>query len=556
MPAIVSGIVNCTIGLLCSNLRDYTAQRLDKGDINEAELSKVIVRERDDITKKLHGQMRKDLLGSLSDFKEGFNRLCISLGLYSRSRSNPNTSQAHTENDEPDGATAIAVKQVCGYAINNVFELIGNLKIASEERYQLSKTSFQEAKGLATLAFNNSGLSTEDKVTATKLRTASRILGGLDDPEAAVHDCLLYLKELQDLPEIQAMFTVWRQKGLTSWVRARFHRKERNVMVESIQAITELLLNLTLQHTNMRTDCLDWPTINTSKEIYRPVQRQKEIMKKSEERRYTGQDLRCLQTEIVYRNCAVTSTGKILSKASNDFNQHGLQTTKPNGECSMFCAIPLENDDDILNKICCFAADENDNVYIVIEIPSCRKNVPIQYKLLTFDKNGNAIADRALDIIEKLCSPQMTVAKDGKLVIYSDGIKSMYICDSTNAEKDYKLTLPLKNVHPDDIKELSFTVSDQKKIIYIFSKRSDETSFTIHIITMDGELKHEVKVPTTTNWLFSINVIFNHVNKTIVVTLFNNNDHSSTSDYKKKVITFPEILLFTFSKTGELLYEF
>ena len=169
---------------------------------------------------------------------------------------------------------------------------------------------------------------------------------------------------------------------------------------------------------------------------------------------------------------------------------------------------------------------------------------------------GVYIADRALDIIEKLCSPQMTVTKDGKLVIYSDGIKSMYICDSTNAEKDYKLTLPLKNVHPDDIKELSFTVSDQKKIIYIFSKRSDETSFTIHIITMDGELKHEVKVPTTTDWLFSINVIFNHVNKTIVVTLFNNNDHSSTSDYKKKVITFPEILLFTFSKTGELLYEF
>ena len=47
---------------------------------------------------------------------------------------------------------------------------------------------------------------------AGKLRIASRILGCLDDPEAAVHDCLLYLKGLQYLPSLQAMFTVWRER--------------------------------------------------------------------------------------------------------------------------------------------------------------------------------------------------------------------------------------------------------------------------------------------------------------------------------------------------------
>ena len=57
----------------------------------------------------------------------------------------------------------------------------------------------------------------------------------------------------------------------------------------------------------------------------------------------------------------------------------------------MFYVIPSENDGDILNEICRFAVDENDNVYIVIEIPSCYENVPTQYKLLTFDQNGNAI---------------------------------------------------------------------------------------------------------------------------------------------------------------------
>ena len=80
--------------------------------------------------------------------------------------------------------------------------------------------------------------------------------------------------------------------------------------------------------------------------------------------------------------------------------------------------------------ICCFSLDENDNVYIVTEIPSRNGNDQAQYKLLTFDVNGNAVAERSLGIVEKLMYPQMTVTHDGKLVIYCWRIKGMYICDS------------------------------------------------------------------------------------------------------------------------------
>ena len=129
------------------------------------------------------------------------------------------TSQAHTQDDKPEGATAMTIKEVKVDAINrtsDLYKFIGNLKIASEERYQSAKKSFEKAKRLATEAFNNTALSTEDRVIASQLRIASRILGCLDDPEAAIHSSLLYLKELQDLPAVQAMFTVWRdsKKGL------------------------------------------------------------------------------------------------------------------------------------------------------------------------------------------------------------------------------------------------------------------------------------------------------------------------------------------------------
>ena len=338
------------------------------------------------------------------------------------------------------------------------------------------------------------------------------------------------------------MFTVWRERGFTSRLWARFNQMKRNDMVESIQAITRLLVNLSLQHTNMRTDCLNWPTIYIGKEIYHPILNDEEIMQEIEERRYTDRVPWIWRSQT--NGCAITSTGKILSKTVSRDDQRGLEIIKPNGSRSMFCGIPAENDGGIFNLICCFAVDENDNVYIVYEFFSRhgRKYVPTQYKLFTFDENGNAIADRAVDIIEEIRSPQMTVAKNGKLIIYCHRIESMYICDSTNAEKDYKFPLPLKNVHPDDIFDGSCTVSDQNEIIFTCSILSDDKSFVMYIITMSGKLKREVQVRTTTGCrVVSINVVFNHVNKTILVSFYNGERGIS---------------LVSFSKTGELLYKF
>ena len=563
MSAIVSGIVNSTLGLLCNKLRDYTAQRLNEGDISDSQCRQMVVREIDDIKQKLDGLSRKDLLASLSFFKEAVTDLYISLTTCGESCEKPSTSQAHTEDDEREGATAtmaveqFPVKQVEGDAIDTAFDLhklIGNLKIASEERYQSAKKSFEEAKRLATEAFNNTALSTEDRVMASKLRIASRILGCLDDQEAAVHGCLLYLKELHDLPAIQAMFTVWQEKGFTSRLRARFNQTKRKVMVESIQAINEFLLNLTLQYTKMKMGVLNWPIINISKGIYYPILGNKEIMKKLEQRRYREQVPWISQHhgQTIYGNCAVTSTGKILSETLSQNNQPDLKITETNGECLIFCTIPSDKDGDILNEICCFAVDENDNVYIVIENPSRYENVSTQYKLLTFDENGNAIADRALDIIEMLRFPQMTVTKDGKLVIYCHRIKSIYICDSTNAEEDYKILLPLKNVHSGYVGMPRFTVSDQNEIISAFRKIGSDGPFVVQIITIDGKLKCEVQVPTTihSTKLANLDVAFDYVNKTILVSVFSN------ALYKvEKTDKFSVTSLFIFSMAGEVLQE-
>ena len=560
MSAVVSGIVNSAIGLVCSEIRDYTAQGLDEddsidselGDISYSELRQIVVRELNEIKTKLDGASRKDLLASLSFIEEGVSRLYISLETSGESCEKSSTSQAHTEDDESEGATAMTVKRVEGDVIDKTFQLrkvLGSLKIAAEEHYQSAEKSFEEAKSLAMQAFNNTALSTEDRVMAGKFRIASRILGCLDDPEAAVHDCLLYLKELQDLPGVKAMFTVLFGNLSRLGLPAPFNQTKRYVVVESVQAIARLLQYLILQYTNIKMAPFNWPTINIGREIYHPIFNNEEILIELGERRYADQlpwMWQC-QTNDDIIGCAVTSTGKILT-FEEDY-QKAIKISKPNGESSVFCTIPSGNDDCISNKICCFAVDENDNVYVVIEFYSLGpalyrsldfylgyRNVPTQYKLLTFDENGNAKADRALGILPELSLPQMAVTKDGTLVIYCGVKRRMYVCYTTNAEKDYEIPLPLYLLR-DDVNPLSFTVSDQNEIIYTFSTKRDDF-FALCIITMDGELKHEEEVPTKTGYVCSLNVVFNHVNKTILVSL---NDVG---------------VFFVFSKSGKLLYKF
>ena len=88
MSVIVSSIVNSTIGLLCCKLRDYTVQKLEGGDIDDSQCRQIIVRQLDDIKTKLDDLSRKDLLASLSFFKEGVTRLYISLETYAKSCDN------------------------------------------------------------------------------------------------------------------------------------------------------------------------------------------------------------------------------------------------------------------------------------------------------------------------------------------------------------------------------------------------------------------------------------------------------------------------------------
>ena len=79
MSSIVTSILSSTLGLLWNKARDATAESLKDGDVTDAKVREIVLRELNDIKTKLDGLSRKDLVTSYTFLKEGVKLLSDSL---------------------------------------------------------------------------------------------------------------------------------------------------------------------------------------------------------------------------------------------------------------------------------------------------------------------------------------------------------------------------------------------------------------------------------------------------------------------------------------------
>jgi hypothetical protein len=265
----MTGIITSALGLLFSKARDAAASELSEGDLTDENFRVVIVREIDEINKKLDALARKDLLSSLQFLKEGLNRLAMAVQKKSMNSDTPTTSQnvqamtspAVAELVSVDGASTSQQRLNQAFTISNA--VARKLEVVSPKRLANAKESFKDSRKDATRAFANEALSIDDRIMATKLRIVSRILESfLDDPDAGGCDCLLYLEELHSLPAVREMFSVHVGGGLKSFLKSFFNQEEREQKVETIRSINTAVLEFIAGFTT-KTFCHDvnWPTI-------------------------------------------------------------------------------------------------------------------------------------------------------------------------------------------------------------------------------------------------------------------------------------------------------
>jgi hypothetical protein len=106
----------------------------------------------------------------------------------------------------------------------------------------------------------------EDRIQATQIRMMARIVQSLDDPVASVSDCLLYLKQLQQLGAIQETFSAQINGGIMT----RLGKAKRCDNATSVHQTNQILFEFARKFRKSFTARIfsQWPAISLSHRKY------------------------------------------------------------------------------------------------------------------------------------------------------------------------------------------------------------------------------------------------------------------------------------------------
>ena len=269
MSAIVTAVLKATVSLLLTKGRDCLAKKLQEGDVTDEQFRNMIVRELDDIKSKLDGLARKDLLTSISFFKEGIVFLSKVLDEKYYANCGPESSKVKTRNEaaEKDKSTewldlpSADVKTV-SLSVKGQETLFAELDESGKRALADAKKRFDEARMKATEAFNNVALSTKDRILAMQYRVMSTILEKIDSPAEAIATCKLCLEELHSMPAVVKSFEVEHSGGFWSM----FKKDERKDITNSVQDVNRAVARVTAAVDGVLSKQFDtWPGVTEKK---------------------------------------------------------------------------------------------------------------------------------------------------------------------------------------------------------------------------------------------------------------------------------------------------
>ena len=352
MSAIITAVFKATIGLLVNKGRDKMAERLKDGDVSDQQFRSLIVREIDDIKSKLDGLSRKDLLASISFFKEGIELLYEAFDII-RSRSEHGA-------DSVQAASAEALSLTEG--MRNL-ELT-DLDESAARKLANAKKRFKRARERATDAYWNEGLTTSDRILAMQYRVMATVLESIDSPVYAIPPCKVCIEELNSLPAIQKSFEVQRKTGIKA-VSGLFNKEERRKIISGVCRVNRVIYDVQTVP-GLSKGALEWPTVDTGEEKVDPLRDgivTKALCKQGMEHVCVtpwslGQEVREKHKLKDPRGIATNSSGQFIVADYGDgsvkvFDNKGKFVTHfrfPTGKLAMCCDV---------------ATDIHDNIYVL-----------------------------------------------------------------------------------------------------------------------------------------------------------------------------------------------
>ena len=480
MSSIVTGILSSTVGLLWNKARDTTAKNLKAGDITDAKIREIVVRELNDIKTKIDGLSRKDLLSSYSFLQEGVQLLNASLD---KTKKDEQKSVVNKSEDERGEASRMP-SGVQSDILNETLELshaMGKLKIASNE-FVSAKERFKDARKEATHAFCNESLNIQDRIFAAKLRVVAEMLECLESPETAVTSCMLFVEKLHDLPAVREIFSVYLGGG----VKSILNKAERVENVKSVMMINYILYQFVSRFSSKYYSALAWPSVQLSDRSFNPIWNWREFS----ERKSWGEDLVQPPNEVRHQLyfkewgffSAINSRGEILGGSWDN-----ISVIYKTGKSKQVWELPASTEDEenvIEQRIAGLAVDEENNVYVVVY---CDKTSGISLLLYVLDDYCFYVKHTSqlnfIENVDDIITISLAINKNNNIVMVPDRDPHVYVCDQTGQLK-YKFG---ENI-PFRVSRCAIVPDNEIMLVPI---KGD----AVEIYTEEGNLKLKIKPP-------------------------------------------------------------
>ena len=537
MSSIITAILSSTAGFLWSKARDSTAEKLRDGDVTDAKISQIVVRELDDIKKKLEGLSRKDLLSSCTLLQEGVDLLYLSL-----SKLNLQQQALTTETEDDRAKTSAMTTGVESEIMNEVMKLscaMEKLKLNVNSECEIAKKRFEDARLKANDAFSNEALSLKDKIFAVELRIVSEILERLDNPEIAITGCLSFLKKLHILPAIQEVFNVYMNRG----VKSLMNKAERVDTVKSIMLINYVLFKYVSKFGSTYPFVLAWPTIELTERSFNPILHWQEISTRksmSDELPQHPSRLKLNTTQRdLYRQVAVNGYGDVVDA----YRAKSVTVISKTGEKEVKLPATYRECGIVNQNIPGVAVDKNNNVYIVkwlktLTVYGDRESL---YVLYILDANYNVKQEYELEFLKETTAYSVfsAVKKNNDIVISKWRDSEVFVCDDRGNLK-HKFERKLHGLS-------GLSISNKNEII------GSEFDNTVHIYSEEGNLKSTIKPPegheireVAFHFVFSKIIVVTYVGKKnsfFLLCYTEEGELESTTYFCKTFETFPKIII-------------
>ena len=467
MSVIITAVFKATMGWLVDKGRDEAAKKLKDGDITNQQFRGIIIREIDDLKSKLDGLSRKDLLSSISSFKEGVELL---YEVFEETRSRCEYG-------------AEAAQAACAVTVS-LTEEMKHLKLTESATRKLAdaKKRFESARERATDAFSNEALSPNDRILSMQYRVMATVLEKIDHPEDVLAPCKVCIEELNSLPVVKQSLREQLKAGFRA-VKSLFNKEERRKIISGVCLVNRVAFNV-IRTVPVKELFPKWLMIDTGEEKV-------DLLRDPR--------VRVILCKQGMENCSISprilvhvyeeelGLGVLSDIATNSSRQYILAidlTIKVHDNSGKFVQgfrLPPLIDDSgkqlsIKTRVFRLATDMNDNIYVLVE-----ESRMGPYWIFKFNKTADQHHKFRVERISfdfELC--KLSVSDSGKVVVLKgDSSKNHWIVDvyETNGQLVCSFGQQILS-YPCDIT----TVSDGRvmvlqergpSVVHIFSEQGD-----------------------------------------------------------------------------------